>query len=96
MNDKGNMTAGVAVLMLAGLGLLVAGSILSANTLPADLLAGGGICLLNALNRIFVRARAHLRATATCHCPPAMKYHALNCPVSPGIPQTPTIPGRTL
>lgn len=60
MTDNGRMNLGVSLLVLAGLGLMVAGGVLAPDNLPTWLLLGGGVLLSWALRGYRAGARKHL------------------------------------
>lgn len=62
MDDKGHLTAWTALLILAGMGLALAGGALAPDgALYTWLLAGGYAATLTALNNIYRRVRTKVR-----------------------------------
>lgn len=60
MRHHGEMSGFVALLLLCGFGLLIAGSALAPDTLPTWLMGGGGVAIYWALNAYRTSARRQL------------------------------------
>lgn len=60
MTEHGNFSGLVSLLVLASLGLVIAGSVLTPNTLPAWLLGGGWVAAYWALGTYHAAARRRL------------------------------------
>ncbi len=61
MNARGRLTGWTSLLILAGIGLSIAGVAMAPETLPTWLMAGGFAATWNALNNIYGPARRAAR-----------------------------------
>jgi membrane protein required for beta-lactamase induction len=61
MSAKGHLTGWTSLLILAGIGLAIAGAVMAPETLPTWLMAGGFAATWNALNNIYGPVRRAAR-----------------------------------
>ena len=61
MNDKGHLTGWTAFLIVAGIGMAIAGAVLAPDTLPTFLLISGYGAVLIALNNVHGKIRSKMK-----------------------------------